>query len=346
MKIRTLPLLFSLAALTANHSAWALTAANTTISNTATISYDVGGTTQSDIGSSEGGNTSGAGTATTFVVDQVIDLNVSAGSVADVTPAIAASTKTITYDLTNEGNASEIFDITFEQDNGNTGTEFDTSSCTVTAATGSASFTDATITLAKETTANVTVTCTIPASSAVANDDTSDLEFIATAQTAEDNASSDNAATVQVVYGDASAGTTSDTAAKNGIHSAVNTYSINTAVLSVAKTSTIVCDPYNDTTNPKRIPGAVVRYDITVTNGAGAATAANVVIADPFPSNMTYVTTAPAGCTGTVAAAAVATTGTVTGDGIATADNSNVNSTAMSMAASSTSTMTFYGTVN
>ena len=38
------------------------------------------------------------------------------------------------------------------------------------------------------------------------------------------------------------------------------------AVLTMLKSSTVLSDPLNNTTNPKRIPLAVVRYDITVTN--------------------------------------------------------------------------------
>ncbi len=38
------------------------------------------------------------------------------------------------------------------------------------------------------------------------------------------------------------------------------------AALSVAKISTLICDPFNGTTNPKNIPGAIVRWTITITN--------------------------------------------------------------------------------
>lgn len=343
-----------MAALSAAPSAWALTAADTTISNTATISYDVGGTTQSAIGSSPFGNTAGAGTATTFKVDRVIDLNVTKGSDVQVTPAVAASTKTITYQLTNEGNDEEQFNITFGQEAGD---DFDTSSCTVTAATNSTSFTTAAVVLPKETISDVTVSCTIPAASALANDETSDLEFIATANRAQDNSNVDDADTVQTVYGDAAAGTTSDTLAKNGIFSAINTYIVDTAVLSVQKTTSVVCDPHNGTTNPKRIPGAIVKVDILVTNGVGAATASNVIITDDitangFTTNTTYTTSAPAlpsACNGaTVAAAAVTTggAGTVTGAGINTATDALVSTNAMSMGAETTATLTFYATVD
>ncbi len=64
--------------------------------------------------------------------------------------------------------------------------------------------------------------------------------------------------------------------------------------LVVTKTSAVVSDPLNGTTNPKLIPGAVVRYTISVTNtGRGTVDASTVVIADPLPSTMTLYATAP-----------------------------------------------------
>lgn len=67
-----------------------------------------------------------------------------------------------------------------------------------------------------------------------------------------------------------------------------------TATLTVLKSSTIVSDPVNGTTNPKAIPGAVVRYDIVVTNtGTAAVDASTVVIADPLPPRVSLSVTPP-----------------------------------------------------
>lgn len=54
------------------------------------------------------------------------------------------------------------------------------------------------------------------------------------------------------------------------------------------KSSSIVSDPVNGTTNPKFIPGAVVRYCLLVTN-SGSATATTMVVTDTLPANLTYV---------------------------------------------------------
>jgi uncharacterized repeat protein (TIGR01451 family) len=63
--------------------------------------------------------------------------------------------------------------------------------------------------------------------------------------------------------------------------------------LTILKTSTVVSDPVNGTTNPKRIPLAVVRYDIVTSNsGPGAVDSNTLVITDPVPANTSlYVST-------------------------------------------------------
>ena len=54
--------------------------------------------------------------------------------------------------------------------------------------------------------------------------------------------------------------------------------------LTILKTSSVISDPVNLTTNPKRIPGAVVAYDVSVTNsGPGTVDSGTLVITDPIP---------------------------------------------------------------
>lgn len=60
-------------------------------------------------------------------------------------------------------------------------------------------------------------------------------------------------------------------------------------LLSVQKVSTVISDPFNGNTNPKRIPGAVIEYTITVTNQSTITTAENVAVTDDVPANVTYV---------------------------------------------------------
>jgi len=56
--------------------------------------------------------------------------------------------------------------------------------------------------------------------------------------------------------------------------------------LVIAKTSTVASDPINGVSNPKRIPGSVVSYVVTVTNsGPGVVDASTLAITDPVPAN-------------------------------------------------------------
>ncbi|AHK17702.1 DUF11 domain-containing protein [Thalassolituus oleivorans] len=56
----------------------------------------------------------------------------------------------------------------------------------------------------------------------------------------------------------------------------------------LTKTSVVISDPINGTTNPKAIPGAVVEYTIRIVN-TGNASATNVIVTDTLPTDTTYV---------------------------------------------------------
>jgi len=64
--------------------------------------------------------------------------------------------------------------------------------------------------------------------------------------------------------------------------------------LVVAKSVQVISDPLNNAANPKRIPGSVQLYSITVTNqGTGTVDASSLSLADRVPPNSTlYVSTA------------------------------------------------------
>jgi uncharacterized repeat protein (TIGR01451 family) len=67
-----------------------------------------------------------------------------------------------------------------------------------------------------------------------------------------------------------------------------------TATLTAVKTSTIVSDPMNGATDPKAIPGAVVRYAITVTNtGTAPVDISTVIITDPLPAGVSLSVATP-----------------------------------------------------
>lgn len=58
--------------------------------------------------------------------------------------------------------------------------------------------------------------------------------------------------------------------------------------IGVDKTSVIVSDPVNGTTNPKALPGAIIRYTLTVENtGLGVPDGGSVVVTDELPADTT-----------------------------------------------------------
>lgn len=79
-----------------------------------------------------------------------------------------------------------------------------------------------------------------------------------------------------------------------------NAVSVTTSVtpllpgLRVQKLSEVLSDPVNGTTLPKRIPGAIVRYSLVVTNtGPGSPDAASLAIVDPLPAGTSLYLAAP-----------------------------------------------------
>ena len=67
-----------------------------------------------------------------------------------------------------------------------------------------------------------------------------------------------------------------------------DTYVVETATLGVTKTSSVVRDPFNGTSNPKAIPLAVMEYAIAVAN-TGSQPATLQSISDPIPANTAFL---------------------------------------------------------
>lgn len=365
-KMKIMKTLASVAVLTvASSSAWAAgTTAGTDINNTASISYSVSGAAQTAIESSATGNSNpgtGNGSATTFKVDKKIDLTVTGtNTAASVAPGQTKNTSgtgtttEITYTVANTGNSNEYFNITPNQvASSGTDDEFDTSSCAVTSPALTGSNTNYLINA--DQTLTVKVQCDIPAASAtVAAGKKSQVELLATAVTAAtgttayaDSGTSEDAGTVDIVLADENSGLSADQAfntsndgsttagERNASHSAVSSYVISTAAVKVTKTSTVVSDPTNGTTNPKRIPGAIIRYDITVDN-TGAEPADSVVITDTLDTAKVEYVTSPAPA---VACASSGSGVTFT----CSESGGTVTSAAFSVPATSgTATMSFY----
>ena len=78
-------------------------------------------------------------------------------------------------------------------------------------------------------------------------------------------------------------------ASRDASHSDADDYTVKTATLTVTKSSRVVSDPFNGTSNPKLIPGATVEYCIAVSNAAGGADATSVAINDSVPGQLAFV---------------------------------------------------------
>ncbi|WP_158278800.1 hypothetical protein [Leucothrix arctica] len=276
---------FSLAVLLGSQVSFAGgTEAGTVVENTATLSYSVGGAAQSDIVSD----------VADFTVDNKVDLNVTGDSATNILvgPSSARSTtgNKLSYTLTNEGNLAQDFEIgvthltTDEFDAGTapaTATpqaaevcQYTITPTTVpaTALTGPHNLADAPIvSLGIDETALIEVICSMPNRPDVDDGHTSTIDVLATAVDAAgdimvETAAADTEDAIDVVLADDDAATTTDTSDRNAMHSAIQTFEIDAPMLSVLKTSAVISDPLNLTVNPKRIPGAIIEYTITIQN--------------------------------------------------------------------------------
>jgi hypothetical protein len=282
------------------------TASGTSIDNRATVHYAVGSSTQPVIESSPTGNTTsgvGAGTNTSFVVDNKIDLTVAETSGSYTIVASGGTNEVLGFTVTNTGNTVQDYSLTSADNptdpfggtdnfnatpvgifvDGNGNGVYD-------AGVDTATYIDE---LAPDASRAVFVLRNIGVQ---ANGDISAVTL--TAQVAQggsagvqganiltdDSAVADNPATVQRVFADAAGDTD---AAHDGKHSDTDAYRVGAAVLTVSKTSQVVSDPIGGP-NPKAIPGAVVEYTVRVVNAAGAsATATNVQISDSLAAQIT-----------------------------------------------------------
>jgi uncharacterized repeat protein (TIGR01451 family) len=287
-------------------SAWALgTAAGTSIDNRATIVYTVGATSQTPIESSPAGNsTPGAtnGADTSFLVDNRVDLTITNQDGANVTVVPSQTGAVTEYLVTNTGNETQDYRLTAS----NGGAEpyatppldsFDVNTpITVFVEDGvNAGYQPAedTATFIDELAANGTATVYVVADmpGALATNALSVVSLRATTADAgaaglggdtAETAGADNAAAIDVVFGDPDSD--ADTF-PDGYEETQGAYVVQTAALTITKTSAVISDPFNGGTNPKAIPGAIVEYTVTIAN-AGPAGATNVTVTDDLSTEI------------------------------------------------------------
>jgi len=290
------------------------TSSGTEIRNQATIDYNVNGAAQDQILSQ--GNDAGTG-ETVFVVDNKVDLSIASPGIQNVTPSTTTTPLLVT--VNNEGNttqgyrielqdptASNDFNMTFVDiylDNGATPGVFDGSDAHyyrfVPGTGGSFILPQERAGNADEDAVlNIWVVATVPSTAT----DTHQARYhlIATTLdagtdtvTANDNGVWTAMGTPQVVLADGAGvvdtGLNTPNAGDHpdGRFSITITYTVTAAALAVNKVSTVISDGFNST-NPKAIPGAVIRYAIDVVN-SGGSNADSVVIRDQIPGNTDFV---------------------------------------------------------
>jgi hypothetical protein len=168
-------------------------------------------------------------------------------------------------------------------------------------------------------------------------------------------AGANTVAAVDTVFGDALGRSIAITdGLRDAKHSARDAYKIVSAQPRVTKTQTVFCDPLNLGSNPKAIPGAIVRYSIRVENAiVSPQTAADVAngllttFSDILDANLELVTDAYTSVSAAICAPATggATTAAlinVTGGGTALPARSlTANPTGVTAIASSTMTVTY-----
>jgi uncharacterized repeat protein (TIGR01451 family) len=277
------------------------TAANTDILNRATVNFQVGGVAQSPVESSPTGNSTagvGAGSDTTFKVDNKIDLTVTEVGGAATNVGAGAANVVTTFKVTNTGNNPQGYNLSAANVGGTLFTRADafdmtnlrtfvsTAACSGVSPTPAyASATDTAVnvtTLAADACAYVFIVADTPVTAT--NGQASNVRLTALTRVATtlaavtQTAGADTATVVDVVFADTG---------RDAQETADDQYFVQTAALSVGKTSTVISDPFNNVTNPKSIPGAVMEYGITLTN-TGAVSATVVTITDPVPINTTF----------------------------------------------------------
>lgn len=320
------------------------TTSGSSVLNTATVDYQVGGVAQPQLSANN-----------TFTVDTKVNLTVAEVGTTTTTVAPGSTAQVTTFTVTNTSNTVMDFGLGVSQSAGGTsahgGTDtFDVTGATIYRDTNNNGVydagTDTAVTyldeLAADASATVFVVANIPgglATGAVAEVNlTATSQAGGTAGTAGavlTQTAGANTTGVDVVFADA-AGTATGDVARDGKHSDDDDYTVSTAALTVAKYSRVISDPLNGTTNPKMIPGAVVEYCIAVTNAAGGSAATNVAINDPLPTQVTgQAGTGKLGGTGT------STTCDYTGTAGGTITATNASGTIATVAAGSTSTFVF-----
>jgi uncharacterized repeat protein (TIGR01451 family) len=268
------------------------TTAGSTITNTVTVNYQVGGIAQNAVSDSE-----------SFTVDRKVNLTVAEVGNATTSASPGQNDVATTFTVTNTSNAPLDFGLAATQLSGGTAAHggadnFDATSVRIFLDDGDGSFDsgDTQITYLDQVAADAirTVHVVVNVPLGRVTGDVAGVRLTATA--AESTAAGSLGATVTQTSGANTSGVDTvfaDTnangnSARDGIDFDEDDYTVAAAAISVTKVSTIISDPFNGTTDPKMIPGATVEYCAQISNAAGGTSATNVSISDTLPADTTY----------------------------------------------------------
>ena len=275
-------------------------AAGDVVRNLATVSYAVNGVTQTAIESSPTGNStpgSGNGTVTDFTVDRVIDLTLIQQGTVNTLVNPGALAQVTTFVLTNDSNAAQGY--TFVAADLATGTSVNTgpadsidlTTYSVFVDDGSGTYEPATdtatsvATLTADASVTIFVVADIPLTAV--DGDVANVELTAT--TVEPGTTT----AVTASAANAEDGP-ADTLIRNLTAAARDGYEIEAAALAITKSQTTISDGISAAAPFFNIPGAVIRYTVTVNNtgsqDAGAVSITDTIAAELDISGSTTVT--------------------------------------------------------
>ena len=332
----------------------AQTASNTSITNTATVSYQVNNQAQPAIQASN-----------SFTVDRKVAVTLTENGTTTTSVQPGQTNQITAFTLTNNSNATLDFDLSSIQTVGGAAAHGGTDNFDVTNVryyldsnnNGVIDGTDAQITyldnIAQDAIVGILVVADIPTQQT--NGSVANIRLTATALepgtvgtkgdalTGVTTSANANTTGMDTVLSDVAApwGGAGDIA-NDGKASDDDDYTVASAVIAVAKTSRILSDPINNTTNPKAIPGAVIEYCIAVTN-TGTVDATSVNINDPVPGGMTGT-----GTTGRIVTGSATATCNfaLAGTGGGTVSATNASAALGTVPGATTSWFVFQATIN
>lgn len=269
------------------------TTAGDTITNNVSVSYQVGGVDQVEVTASD-----------TFTVDRRINVNVLYTGVSPTSVSPGQENAVLGFDVTNLSNDIVDLDLSAALSNGDAAdigtfeiyldSDGDGVLDASELAAGPITYLDEVASDLGAGTQTVSVLVVTDIALSAANGDTFDIVLTADAHeggtagalgTEITATAGANTSGVDTVLFDGAGDTD---AANAGDFSDTGDFIVAGANVSVVKSSRIISDPVNGTTNPKAIPGAVIEYCIAVSNATGAATATSVSVDDDLPADVTF----------------------------------------------------------